>query len=384
MKSLSSGGSLMKKEPAGNKSTVYYIDSKKDSNKSLIDRLAHMIDKSGLLKNITSGERVAVKMHFGERGGHGYIRTPFIGKIVQKIIEYNGIPFLTDTNTLYTHKRHNAIDHLKTAAINGFTYETVGAPIIIADGLTGNDYEVIKVNGKHFKEIFIGSAVFYADFIIAVAHFTGHPLGGFGGSIKNLAMGCASIKGKFLQHSEFVPVVDKSLCRLCGACIESCGFNAIKKGKNSIYFIEKKCTGCGECIGACKYKAIRPKFPRESKKLQEKMVEYVMGISNQKKKKIVYINFLIDITPGCDCCSLSNSPIVPDLGIMLSSDPVAIDKASVDLVNSTPFNPLWSASNKTKSEDKFKMVFKSIDWNSQLDYGQKMGIGNKDYKIIKI
>lgn len=378
------GDLIMKKEPAGDKSTVYYIETKKDSNKSLIDRLAQMIDRSCLLENIERGDRVAVKMHFGERGSHGYIRTPFIGKIVQKIIEYNGIPFLTDTNTLYTHKRHNAIDHLKTAAINGFTYETVGAPIIIADGLTGNDYETIKVNGKHFKKIFIGSSVFYADFIITATHFTGHPLGGFGGSIKNLAMGCASIKGKFLQHSEFVPAVDESLCRLCGTCIETCGFGAIKKGKKSIYFIEKKCTGCGECIGACKYNAIRPKFPRESKKLQEKMVEYVMGITNQKNKKIVYINFLIDITPGCDCYSLSNSPIVPDLGILLSNDPVAIDKASVDLVNSAPFSPLWSDTNKTKSGDKFKVVYKNIDWNSQLDYGQKMGIGNKEYKIIRL
>jgi uncharacterized Fe-S center protein len=374
----------MKKKSESDKSTVYYIETKKDSKKSLIDRLAHMIDRSCLLNNVEPGDKVALKMHFGERGGHGYIRTPFIGKIVQKVKEYNGIPFLTDTNTLYMHKRHNAIDHLKTAAINGFTYETVGAPIIIADGLNGNDYEIVEVNGRHFNEIFIGSAVYYADFIIAATHFTGHPLGGFGGSIKNLAMGCASIKGKFLQHSEFVPAVDESLCRLCGTCIETCGFGAIKKGKKSIYFIEKKCTGCGECIGACRYNAIIAKFPRESRKLQEKMVEYVMGISNQKNKKIVYINFLIDITPGCDCFSLSNSPMVPDLGILLSNDPIAIDKASVDLINSAPFNPLWSDVNKTKNKDKFKVIYKNIDWNSQLDYGQKMGIGNKEYEIIRL
>lgn len=374
----------MKKGSKSDKSTVYYIETKKDSNKSLIDRLAQMIDRSRLLNKIEPGDRVALKMHFGERGGHGYIRTPFIGKIVQKVKEYNGIPFVTDTNTLYAHKRHNAIDHLKTAAINGFTYETVGAPIIIADGLTGNDYEIIKVKGKHFKEIYIGSSIFYADFIIAATHFTCHPLGGFGGSIKNLAMGCSSIKGKFLQHSELVPAVDENLCRLCERCIETCSFDAIKKGKKSIYFIEKKCVGCGECIGACRYNAIRPKFPTESRKLQEKMVEYVMGIINQKDKKVVYINFLIDITPGCDCFSLSNSPIVPDLGILLSNDPVAIDKASVDLVNSAPFNLLWSDMDKEKGKDKFKLVYKNIDWKSQLEYGQKMGIGKKDYKIIRL
>ena len=384
IKLVSFGDPVMKKESVDKKSIVYYIDIKKDSNKSLIERLAQMIDRSGLFKPIESGDRVAVKMHFGERGGHGYIRTPFIGKIVQKVKEYSGIPFLTDTNTLYVHKRHNAIDHLETAAISGFTNETVGAPIIIADGLTGNDQETIKIKGNYFKEIFIGSAIYHSDFIIAATHLTGHPLAGFGGAIKNLAMGGASIKGKFLQHSEFLPRVDEDLCRLCGTCIESCGFNAIKKGKDSIYFIEENCTGCGECIGICKYGAIKPRFPGESKKLQEKMVEYVMGIRNQKKKKIVYINFLIDITPGCDCYSLSNSPIVPDLGILLSGDPIAVDRASVDLVNSAPFNPLWSVKNKTDSKDKFKVIYKNIDWNCQLDYGQQMGIGNKEYKIIKI
>lgn len=374
---------MMKKESADSKSIVYYIDIKKDSNKSLIERLAIMIERSRLLTTIESKDRVAIKMHFGERGGHAYIRTPFIGKIVQKVKEYSGIPFLTDTNTLYPRKRHNAIDHLETAAINGFTSETVGAPIIIADGLTGRDQEVIKIKGNHFKELFVGSAIFYADFIIVATHFTGHPLGGFGGAIKNLAMGSASIKGKFLQHSELIPRVEEALCKLCGVCIENCGFDAIKKGKNSIYFIEENCKGCGECISTCKYGAISPKYPRESKKLQEKMVEYIMGIRNQKKGKIIYINFLIDISPGCDCCSFSNSPIVPDLGILLSDDPIAIDKASVDLINSAPFNPLWSLTNKFSSEDKFKVIYKDIDWNWQLDYGQQMGIGNKEYEIVK-
>lgn len=362
----------MKKVSVDNKSIVYFTDVKKDSNKSLIERLATMIDRSKLFTTIKSSDRVAIKMHFGERGGHAYIRTPFIGKIVQKVKEYGGIPFVTDTNTLYSHKRHNAIDHLETAAINGFTSETVGAPIIIADGLIGKDQETIKIKGSHFKEIYIASAIYHADFIIAATHFTGHPMGGFGGSIKNLAMGCASMKGKYLQHSEYVPKVDENLCKLCETCIENCGYDAIKKGKNSIYFIAKNCVGCGECISVCKYGAISPKYPNEAKKLQEKMVEYVMGIKNQKKEKIIYINFLIDISPGCDCYSLSNSPILEDLGILLSDDPIAIDKASVDLVD------------KQCGVDKFKVIYKDIDWKWQLDYGRQMGIGNEEYEIINL
>ena len=374
----------MKKESINNNSIVYYIDVKKDSNKSLIERLATMIDRSKLFKNIKSNDRVAIKTHFGERGGHAYIRTPFIGKIVNKVKEYSGKPFVTDTNTLYSHKRHNAIDHLETAAINGFTPETVGAPIIIADGLIGKDQETIEINGNHFKEIYIASAIFHSDFIIVTTHFTGHQLRGFGGSIKNLAMGCATIKGKFLQHSEYVPRVKEDLCNLCGVCIENCGYDAIKKGKNSIYFITENCVGCGECVSVCKYGAISPKYPNEAKKLQEKMVEYVMGIINQKKEKVVYINFLIDISPGCYCCGFSNAPIVPDLGILLSDDPIAVDKASVDLINTAPYSPLWSTTDKFNDQDKFKAIYKDIDWNWQLNYGQQMGIGNKKYKIIKV
>ena len=378
------GKVIMKNKSVNNKSIVYFTDVKKDSNKSLIERLAIMIDRSKLFKNIKSHDRVAIKTHFGERGGHAYIRTPFIGKIVSKVKEYGGIPFVTDTNTLYFHKRHNAIDHLETAAINGFTPETVGAPIIIADGLIGKDHEVFKINGNHFKEIYIASTIFHSDFIIVATHFTGHPLGGFGGSIKNLAMGCASIKGKFLQHSEYLPKVKEDLCNLCGMCIENCGYNAIKKGKNSIYFIAEKCVGCGECISVCKYGAISPKYPNEGKKLQEKMVEYVMGITSQKKEKIIYLNFLIDISPGCDCCSFSNAPVVPDLGVLLSDDPVAVDKASVDLINDAPYSPLWSTIDKLNDQDKFRAIYQDIDWNWQLNYGQQMGIGNKEYKIVKV
>jgi uncharacterized protein len=374
----------MKKEFVNNKSIVYFTDVKKDSNKSLTDRLAAMIDRSKLFTTIKSSDRVAIKTHFGERGGHAYIRTPFIGKIVQKVKEYGGIPFVTDANTLYSHKRHNAIDHLETAAINGFTNETVGAPIIIADGLIGKDDEIIKIKGNHFKEVYIASAIFHADFIIAATHFTGHILGGFGGSIKNLAMGCASIKGKYLQHSEFLPKVEKDLCKLCGTCVENCGYDAIKKGKNSIYFIAENCIGCGECVSSCKYGAISPTFPNEAKKLQEKMVEYLMGIKNQKKGKIIYINFLIDISPECDCWNISNIPIVHDLGILLSDDPVAIDKASVDLINAAPSESLWSTADKSSGQDKFKAIYKNTEWNWQLDYGKQMGIGNEEYKIIKI
>ena len=221
------------------KSKVYYLDMRKKQDISLIERLGNCLEKSKLLSSIKSRDKVAIKLHFGERGNFSYIRTPFIGRIVDEVKKKEGMPFLTDSNTLYHHKRDNAIDHIITAAINGFSYETVGCPIIISDGLIGKDCKTVKIGGNHFKEVYISSAVYFSDFLIVATHVTTHPLAGIGGSIKNLAMGGASSKGKFQQHSEFIPGLTEDRCTLCGKCIEACGYNAIQKGEKHIIFIEK-------------------------------------------------------------------------------------------------------------------------------------------------
>jgi len=366
-----------------NKSVVYYTDARAGSKNSLINKLEKLVNRSKLLNKIDKDERIAIKLHFGERGSLAYIRPPLVRKMAEMVKERGGIPFLTDTNTLYCHKRHNAIDHLETAAINGFTRETVDAPIIIADGLIGNDYETYEINGNYFKEIYIASAVYNADVVIAMTHLTGHPLTGFGGSIKNVSMGCSAMRGKYQLHSEYEPKVEEDLCRLCERCIEVCGYDAIRKGKKSIYFITDNCVGCGECVSVCPYGAIQSKLVQEERKLQEKMVEYVLGIREQKNGKIFYVNFLMDISPFCDCASWSDTPITPDIGILLSDDPVAVDRASVDLVNSSPSNPLSLMSKNSDSKDKFRTIYEKVDWTCQLEYGVKMGLGSQNYKLIE-
>jgi uncharacterized protein len=365
-------------------SRVYYLDIRKKQSKGLVERLGDAIENKNMLSGIKNLDKVAIKLHFGERGNFSYIRTPFIHRIVELVKNSHGMPFLTDSNTLYHHKRENAIDHIITAAINGFSYETAGCPIIISDGLIGKDYRTVKIKGNHFDEVYISSAVFFADFIIVATHVTVHPIAGIGGSIKNLAMGGASVKGKFKQHSEFVPGLTEKKCTLCGKCIEACGYNAIKKGEKHIILIEDNCVGCGECVSSCRYGALRPKFGNEIKKLQEKMVEYVMGIKKTKDSEILYINFLLDIMPHCDCRDLSLVPFVSDLGILFSYDPVAVDLASLDLINSVPFNPVSEFSKDNKVKDKFRSITKDTEWKWQFDYGQKMGIGSKQYKLIDI
>lgn len=365
-------------------STVFYTSARAGSKNGLIDKLERLINRSKLLNSIDKQERVAIKLSFGERGSLAYIRPPLVRRVAEIVREKGGIPFLTDTNTLYYHKRHNAIDHLETAAINGFTPISVGAPIIIADGLIGSDYQTFKIDGNYFKEIYIASAIYHSDFVISLAHFTGHILGGFGGSIKNIAMGCASMRGKYQLHSEYEPKVEEELCNLCGRCINNCGYNAIAKGKKSIYFVRENCVGCGECVSVCPYGAIQSKLEQEERKLQEKMVEYVSGIKEQKKGKIVYLNFLIDVSPFCDCVSWSDTPIVPDLGILMSNDPVAIDKASVDMINLAPSNPISRMEKNPESKDKFRTVFEKVDWKWQLDYGEKLRLGTQSYRIVEI
>jgi uncharacterized Fe-S center protein len=366
------------------KSTVYYLDMRKKQNVSLVERLGNCLDKSKLLLDVNSRDKVAIKLHFGERGNFSYIRPPFLHRIVDEVKKKEGMPFLTDSNTLYHHKRDNAIDHIITAAINGFSYETVGCPIIISDGLIGRDFETVQIDGKHFKDVYISSAIYHADFLIVATHITAHPVAGIGGSIKNLAMGGASSKGKFQQHSEFIPGLTEDKCKLCGKCIEACGYDAIKKGEKHIIFIEENCVGCGECVSVCRYGALQPKFEKQVRKLQEKMIEYILGIKKTKDNKIVYINFLLDIMPHCDCHDKSSIPFVSDLGILLSDDPIAVDIAAVDLINSVPFNPVSEFSNRDEKKDKIKTIGNGIEWKWQFDYGDKIGIGKKDYEIINM
>ena len=365
-------------------SKVYFTDARASSKNSLVEKIARLVKKGSLFEGIQADKRIALKMSFGERGSSAYIRTPFIRKIVDLIKEKNAIPFVTDANTLYTHKRNNAIDHLETANINGFNYASLGAPVIIADGLCGADHVPYKINGKYFNEIYIASAVYHSDFIVSAAHFTGHMACGFGASIKNIAMGCASIKGKYYQHSEMEPAVKKALCRLCGKCIETCGYKAIVKEKDSLKIILDNCVGCGECVSVCPYGAMSSKFGQSKKILQEKMIEYLKGITLQKKDRIVYINFLLDITPDCDCPSFSDSPIVPDIGILASEDPIALDKASVDMVNQVSPISLSKMEDKLGAADKIDAIHKGTDWMHQILYGKEAGLGNVGYEIISI
>ncbi len=363
---------------------VYFSNMRAEKKRSLLDKIETLFDKAGFSHLIKKGDMVAVKVHFGERGNTAFISPIFIRRIVDKVKKCGGKPFLIDTSTLYVGSRANAVEHLITAIENGFDYSVVGAPLIIADGLNGKDYFEVKIEGKHFKKVKIASAAYLADCLIAVSHFKGHELTGFGGALKNIGMGLGCRSAKQEMHSDVLPEVDSTICTGCQKCIHWCPAGAIKinvMGKAEID--HKKCMGCGECTVTCPLSAIKIHWETEPDVIQEKIVEYALGAMKNKVNKVGFFNFVINITPDCDCWGWSDAPIARDIGILASTDPVAIDQASVDLVNSAQ-GIEQSRLKNSSVKDKFRAIFPSVDWNVQLDYGKKVGLGKRAYNLIEV
>lgn len=356
---------------------------------SLPEKLDSLVDNSGLEEVVAPGDLVAVKLHFGEKGNTTFINPVLVRRVVDKIKEKGGKPYLTDTNTLYVGSRANAVDHLQTAVENGFSYATVGAPLVIADGMRGRSYREVEVNGRHFNRVNIGSNIIEADSMVVLSHVKGHILTGFGGAIKNLGMGCGNRSGKQMMHSSLKPEVKEEECRGCATCLEWCPEQALvveeKGNKQKVAVIDpEKCVGCAECLMACRYNSIKIKWQSEVDAVLERMTEYACGAVKDKLDKCQYINFLLDIIPDCDCNSWSDAPVVPDVGILGSRDPVAVDCASVELVNRQPgIRGTALSASFDPGEDKIKALYPASNYSNTLEYAEELGMGSRDYKLIE-
>jgi len=376
------------------KSNVFFSDLKVESKKTLFDKIDILLERTDLKGKIKEKDLVAIKLHFGEKGNTAYVRPIFLRKIVDRVRDCKGKPFLTDTNTLYIGTRSEAVSHLTTAYEHGFTESAVNAPVLIADGLRGNSAVKVKIDKPLFKTVSIAHAIHMADALLGVTHFKGHELSGFGGTLKNLGMGCASREGKLSQHSNISPKVKAKSCKGCETCLPWCPSDAISmippevegKGKQPVALIDsKKCIGCGECILTCPAGAIQIQWNESIPLFQKKMVEHAYGVVHKKKGKALFLNFLTQISPACDCYGFSDTPIVNDIGMLASNDPVAIDQASVDLVNQqegTRSSKLTK--NLETGGDKFRALYPDVDWNIQLGYAEEIGLGTRDYELIKI
>ena len=345
------------------KKKVYYIPLKS------FEKVPEYIEK--ISKDFFGKNRfVAIKIHFGEKGNKYFLDPKFSVPIVKAAKKKGALPYLTDTNTIYHGSRSNSVKHFLVAHGHGYKTEKLEAPVIISGGLRGNDYDEVKIDGRHFKIVKIARGISDADSMVVVSHVKGHILTGFGGAIKNIGMGCSSRSAKYEMHNAAYPVMDIDKCIGCGLCIEKCAGDALTLKGDRISLDKDKCVGCGECIVACHQHVFDVPWDIPSKKVQERIVEYALG--TVKDKPVCYVNFLCAVTRHCDCMpSDDEPPFLEDVGILISDDPVAVDQAGVDLIN------------KAAGKDLFRELHPKVDYNIQLSYAEKMKLGSRAYELIK-
>jgi uncharacterized Fe-S center protein len=365
-------------------SQVFFADMRTSPKEGLIAKFARLLETAGLADRVGANDLTAIKIHFGEWGNHAYIRPIFVRPVSEAIEKAGGKPFLTDANTLYVGTRSDSAGHLVTALRHGFDYTVTGAPLIIADGLRGGSQREVHVEDGVVERAWIGAEIADADAIVSLAHFKGHELSGFGGTIKNLGMGCASRRGKLDQHSNLSPAVSDKKCVACGSCVDHCAQSAISLNDRA-HIDPDKCVGCGECILVCPEQAINIQWDMQIPDFQRRMVDYTRAVLTGKEHTSFFVNFLTNVSPACDCYPHADAALIADVGILASIDPIAIDQASVDLVNQQEGNPL-SLMGETCGAgcDKFREVYPRIDWTIQLDYGQKKGLGHREYELVAI
>lgn len=405
-------------------SKVYFTDLRAKPGSNLQQKLERIVRKAGIDKIDFKDKFVALKIHFGELGNMAYIRPNYAGVMVRIVKELGGKPFLTDANTLYSGTRSDAVGHLHTAAVNGFNSIVTGCDVIIADGLRGKDERIIDVQGTYCPEPKIGAAIAEADIVISLTHFKGHEMAGFGGAIKNLGMGSGSVAGKRDMHATAQPKVTAEKCIGCRICEKGCAHGAIKVqesaeaqnklGKIAIIDYDK-CVGCGQCVALCGNGAAEMSSEESGIILNYKIDEYTKAVL--KDKQHFHVAFIMNVSPECDCWAHNDAAIVPDLGMACSFDPVALDQACADLVTAAPVLTTPNMLQQTEhhedgdccgehheeggccgghhdheghgnhhhaGEDKFHLLHPDTNWQAGLRYAEEIGIGTREYELIRM
>ena len=369
------------------KAKVYFTDFRTRLDVSLPTKLQKLIRRAGIQDIDMDSKLVAIKMHFGEYGNIAYLRPNYAKAVADVVREQGGKPFLTDCNTLYPGYRKNAIDHMYCAQVNGFNWMTTGCPVIIADGLRGTDDIAVPVrNGEYCKEAYIGKAVMDADVFITLTHFKGHEATGFGGALKNIGMGCGSRAGKMQQHNSGKPHIITEKCRGCRRCARECGSDAISYETGKAYINPDLCKGCGRCIGACSFDAIENDNWDANALLDRKMAEYAMAVCDGRP--CFHISLITDVSPNCDCHGENDAPILPNIGMLASTDPVALDQACADLcLAAEPIRNSQLGDNLAKPDwhhhhDNFLDSNPNVDWKDTLEHAEKIGLGTRQYELI--
>ena len=368
-------------------SKVYFTNLRTKPTSNLLDKMERLIKKAKIETIPFMHSFTAIKIHFGEPGNLAYIRPNYAARLVKLLLSYGAKPFLTDCNTLYSGRRSNAVDHLQSAMEKGFNPISAQCQVIIADGLKGTDYREIVIHGEYCEQPKIGTAIADADIIITMNHFKGHEMAGFGGALKNLGMGCASVPGKLELHSASQPKIDLACCTGCNICVRNCAHQAIHLNSVHKAVIDYDiCVGCGQCVALCQFSGAIMGDNDSSQRMNYKIAEYALAVV--KDKPNFHINFIMNVSPECDCWNHNDAAIVPDIGILASFDPVALDKASADLVTrSAVLHTDNQLGNEHQEDDlcncdKFHLLHPDTDWISGLQHAEKIGLGQMQYELI--
>ena len=370
-------------------SQVFFTNLRTTPTSNLLDKMERLVRRAGIAGIDFENRFAAIKIHFGEPGNMAYLRPQYAARMAGLLRSLGAKPFLTDANTLYSGRRANAVDHLQSAMENGYNPISAQCQVIIADGLKGIDYREIEIDGEYCKAPKIGAAVADADIVISMTHFKGHEQTGFGGTLKNLGMGCASVGGKLELHCAAQPVVKTENCRGCNICVKHCAHDAIHLNPERKAEIDySKCVGCGQCIALCQYDSASMGANDTSERLNYKIAEYTKAVL--KDKPNFHVSFIMNVSPECDCWNHNDAAVVPDLGIAASFDPVALDKACADLVIHAP--ALQTVNRLTESRphehledtDKFRLMHPDTDWLAGLTHAEKIGLGNMQYELIEV
>ncbi len=371
------------------KSKVYFTDFRTKLGEGLPSKLKRLIWKAGIDQVDMDKKFVAIKLHFGELGNLGFLRPNYAKAVADVVKELGGMPFLTDCNTLYPGSRKNALEHLQCAWENGFTPLTVGCPVIIGDGLKGTDDIAVPVEGgEYIKEAKIGHAIMDADVFISLTHFKGHEMTGFGGAIKNIGMGCGSRAGKKDQHINGKPVIVEEACRGCLRCQRECANDALEYNPETkkMTINMDNCVGCGRCIGACNFDAIVFSNYAAPKELNCRMAEYAKAVLDGRPN--FHISLVVDVSPNCDCHSENDAPILPNLGMFASFDPLALDQACVDAclkakpLPNSQLGDNMSRDNFHDHHDHFVNSTPDSEYKTCLSHAEKIGIGKREYDLV--
>ncbi len=365
-------------------SKVWFIDMRTTFGDGLQKKLSRLIKAAGMADIDFDHKFTAIKIHFGERGNLAFLRPNFARTVADEIKALGGLPFLTDCNTLYPGSRKHALEHLETAAENGFSLLTCGCSVIIGDGIKGLDETLVPIDGEYVSQAKIGTAIMDADIVVSLNHFKGHEATGFGGAMKNIGMGCGSRAGKMEQHAAGKPQANQAACIGCGKCLASCAHGAITITNRKATVDHDRCVGCGRCIGACPTDAMQPGSSSTNRELCCKMAEYAYAVLRDRPH--FHISIVMDVSPNCDCHDENDTPIVPDVGMFASFDPVALDQACADAVNSQPVisKSALGDSRHSADGDHFAMVHPDTNWKDCLEHAEKMGIGQQSYELIRL